>query len=210
MTTTHTNADRIDAGQLRILQQQDPELRIVDVRTGGEFQRSHIAGSYNVPLDMLSKHVGEFANVDCPVVLVCQSGQRATQAHQRLAAAGKDAIHVLEGGIVDWQATDGDVVSGESVVGKKERWAMDRQVRLVAGSLALAGVTASTVVPGAKWIAGGVAAGLTYSAVSNTCAMAAVLSKLPYNRTDDCDIEQVLIDLRLAPNPDLTLNQKAQ
>jgi len=35
-------------------------------------------------------------------------------------------------------------------------------------------------------------AGLTFSAASNTCAMGTVLSKLPYNQTDSCDIESVL------------------
>ncbi len=198
MTTTHTStpttarssAKNINAEQLRELQQHDPDVRILDVRSGGEFESAHIAGSYNVPLETLSEHARDLANVDHPVVLVCQSGNRANQAHETLASQGKQTLHILDGGMASWQAAGGDVVLGDT-----ERWAMDRQVRLVAGSLALAGIAASTVVPGAKWVAGGVAAGLTYSAVSNTCAMASVLSKLPYNRTDDCDIQQVLIDL---------------
>jgi hypothetical protein len=40
-----------------------------------------------------------------------------------------------------------------------------------------------------------VAAGLTHSAVTNTGAMAAVLSKFPHNRTDRCDIAGVLAEL---------------
>lgn len=183
-------ADVIDAGQLRQLQHEDPDIRILDVRTGGEFETVHIPGSYNVPLDTLAEHVRELANVDHPVVLVCQSGGRATQAHDKLTAAGKDTLHILEGGMTGWQSAGGDVVRGET-----DRWAMDRQVRLVAGAFAVAGIAASIAVPGAKWIAGGVGAGLAYSAVSNTCAMAAVLSKLPYNRTDKCDIQGVLSEL---------------
>ena len=57
-------------------------------------------------------------------------------------------------------------------------------------------VVASVAVPKAKWLAGGVAGGLVFSAVSNTCAMASVLGKLPYNRTDACDIEAVLDEIR--------------
>ncbi len=182
--------DTIDTNRLRQLRTEDPDIRILDVRTGGEYERVHIPGSYNVPLDTLGEHVRDLASVDHPVVLICQSGGRATEAHEKLAAAGKDALHILEGGMTAWETTGGDVVRGDT-----NRWAMDRQVRLVAGSLALAGIAASTVIPGAKWIAGGVAAGLTYSAVSNSCAMAAVLSKLPYNRTDTCDIAGVLADL---------------
>lgn len=195
MTTTNPAtdlgaADVIDAGRLRQLQDEDPDIRILDVRTGGEFETVHISGSYNVPLDTLGEHVRDLANVEHPVVLVCQSGGRATQAHEKLTAAGKHTLHILEGGMAGWQAAGGDVVRGET-----DRWAMDRQVRLVAGAFAVVGIAASVVIPGAKWIAAGVGAGLAYSAVSNTCAMAAVLSKLPYNRTDKCDIQGVLVEL---------------
>ncbi len=191
MTTTAIPAvDRIDTDQLRRLRDEDPDIRILDVRTGGEFETVHIPGSYNVPLDTLREHVRDLAAVEHPVVLVCQTGGRATQAHENLVAAGKETLHILDGGIAAWDAKGGDVVRGDN-----DRWAMDRQVRLAAGSIALAAVAASTVVPGAKWLAGGVGAGLTYSALSNTCAMAAVLGKLPYNQTDNCDIAGVLADL---------------
>ena len=73
---------------------------------------------------------------------------------------------------------------------------MDRQVRLVAGSISLVGILLSIFVPKAKWVAGGVATGLTFSAVSNTCAMGNALGKLPYNRGRGCDIEGVLTELR--------------
>ena len=200
MTTINLPAtDVINPATLRQLRVDDPDIRILDVRTGGEFEAVHIPGSYNVPLDTLAEHVRDLADVDHPVVLVCKSGGRATQAHERLAAAGKETLHILEGGMDAWQNTGGDVVQGDT-----SRWAMDRQVRLVAGSLALAAVAASAVIPGAKWIAAGVAAGLTYSAVSNTCGMAAVLSKLPYNRTDRCDIAGVLNELNQTLPPATT------
>jgi len=41
-----------------------------------------------------------------------------------------------------------------------------------------------------------VAAGLTFSAVSNTCAMGNALGRLPYNRGAGCDIEGVLADMQ--------------
>jgi rhodanese-related sulfurtransferase len=186
-TSTIPATDIINSTELRLLRTDDPDIRILDVRTGGEFETLHIPGSYNVPLDTLGEHVRDLASVDHPVVLVCQSGGRATQAHERLTAAGKETLHILEGGMAAWDTSGGEVVRGSA-----ERWAMDRQVRLVAGSLALASVAVSTVFPAAKWIAAGVAAGLTYSAVSNTCPMAAVLSKFPYNRSDNCDIAGVI------------------
>lgn len=197
MTTTIPATDTITTQQMQDLLDQDPDIRILDVRTGGEYAAAHIPGSYNVPLDTLGEHVRDLAAVEHPVVLVCQSGGRATQAHGKLVDAGKDTLHILEGGMARWESSGGDVVRAVS-----DRWPMDRQVRLVAGSLALVSVLASLFVPKAKWIAGGVGAGLAYSAASNTCAMAAVLAKLPYNRSDNCDIAGVLADLsRPTTNP---------
>ncbi len=190
MTASIPMTDTIDVSTLQGLMERDPSLRILDVRTGGEFETVHIPGSYNVPLDTLGEHVEDLADVAHTVVLVCQSGNRASSAHTKLADAGKETLHLLDGGIAAWETAGGQVSrSGTS------RWAMDRQVRLAAGTLALTGVALSTLVPQAKWLAGAVATGLVVSAVTDSCAMAAVLAKLPYNRTDRCDIAGVLRQL---------------
>lgn len=183
--------DIIDVSVLQKMMLDDPATKILDVRTGGEFDGVHIAGSYNVPLDTLAEHARDLADVEHPVVLVCKSGNRADQARTALTSAGKQRLHLLDGGLDAWISGGGDVVRGSS-----ETWAMDRQVRLVAGSIALFGILSSVVFPKAKWVAGGVAAGLTFSAVSNTCAMGNALGKLPYNRGRGCDIESVLVELR--------------
>ena len=62
-----------------------------------------------------------------------------------------------------------------------QRWDLERQVRLVAGSIVLSSVLGSIAVPRLKWLAAQ-SGGLTYAAVSNTGAMGTALSKLPYNR----------------------------
>jgi len=183
--------DIIDTTELQRMLLDDPATRILDVRTGGEFDGVHIGGSYNVPLDTLGEHARDLADVEHPVVLVCKSGGRADQAHTTLTGAGKQRLHLLDGGLDAWIAGGGDVVRGTS-----ETWAMDRQVRLVAGSISLIGILLSMLVPKAKWLAGGVATGLTFSAVTNTCAMGNALAKLPYNRGRGCDIEGVLTELR--------------
>ncbi|WP_083908508.1 rhodanese-like domain-containing protein [Ilumatobacter coccineus] len=183
--------DVIDAQTLRDLVAADPLVRILDVRTGGEFDSVHVPGSYNVPLDTLSEHARDLADLEHPVVLVCKSGARADQAHTKLTGAGKQRLHLLEGGLDAWIASGGDVVRGTS-----ETWAMDRQVRLVAGTISLVGILTSIFVPKAKWLAGGVAAGLTFSAVSNTCAMGNALARLPYNKGRGCDVGAVLDEMR--------------
>lgn len=171
--------------------------RVLDVRTPGEFQSAHIAGAYNVPLDLLREHRDEIiAHLDDEVVLVCRSGQRAAQAEETLRAAGLVNVHILDGGITAWQAQGFGVNRGV------QRWDLERQVRLVAGSIVLTSVLGSIAVPKLKWLAAGVGGGLTFAAVSNTCAMGMLLSKLPYNRGAQCDAPTVVAQLVGAPSSD--------
>ena len=83
MTTLNSLTEVVDVARVRRLLDEDPTIRVLDVRTGGEFERAHIPGAYNVPLDTLGEHAREFANTDATVVLVCQSGARATQAQSQ-------------------------------------------------------------------------------------------------------------------------------
>ncbi|MBB3050487.1 rhodanese-related sulfurtransferase [Prauserella isguenensis] len=169
----------VDTTQVRELRKVDPQVRLIDVRAPGEFASSHIPGSYNVPLDLLREHREELtARHGDPVVLVCASGGRAEQARGLLENAGLERLSVLRGGITGWQQQGGELNRGRGT------WAMERQVRLVAGLLVLTGVVASIAYEPLKWIAGFVGAGLTFAAVSNTCAMSRVLGLLPHNRTD--------------------------
>lgn len=188
-TSSPATAATVDADELRRIRQADPEVRIIDVRTPGEYETAHIQGSYNVPLDQLPEHAGELASLDHPVVLVCQSGARATKAMEQLASAGKGNMRLLVGGIGAWQNAGCDVVR------QSERWSLERQVRLVAGSIVLLSIIASVFVPAARYVAGFVGAGLTFAALTNTCAMGMVLTKLPYNRGATCDVDAIVRQL---------------
>ena len=77
-------------------------------------------------------------------------------------------------------------------------WAIDRQVRLLAGSISLVGIVASVFVPPMKWLAAAIAAGLTFSAVTNSCAMANGLARLPYNRSENTDVDKLLASIKEA------------
>jgi hypothetical protein len=72
---------------------------------------------------------------------------------------------------------------------------MERQVRLTAGSLVLAGLLAGRLRPRARWISAGVAGGLVFSALTDTCGMARVLAKLPHNRPKASDLDATLAAL---------------
>lgn len=175
---TTTTASTVHPTELQRRLTEDSELMILDVRTPAEFESVHIRGSYNVPLDQLAEHTDELAQrLDGHVVLVCQSGNRASQACQKLAAAGFDPADVLDGGIAAYEA------SGGQVIRRGNRWDMNRQVRMAAGSLVLLGTLAGQLMhPRLGLLAGAIGAGLTYSAISDSCAMASVLSRMPWNR----------------------------
>ncbi|HEX6236803.1 MAG TPA: rhodanese-like domain-containing protein [Acidimicrobiales bacterium] len=181
---------RIDASTLEQMLAEDPRTRILDVRTPAEFESVHIPGSYNLPLDMLTDHATTLEReLRVPVALVCRTGARADQALDTLASAGMSDLHVLDGGIQAWDDGRRDVRRG------RQRWDLERQVRLVAGGLVLAGVVGSIRLPRLKWLSGAVGGGLTFAALSNTCAMGMVLSKLPYNRGVGCDVDRVVAEL---------------
>jgi rhodanese-related sulfurtransferase len=183
--TTERTPLMIDAAGLRQRLQAGDPPRILDVRTPGEYETAHIPGSYLVPLDTLQEHRDELPrHLDEDVVLVCRSGGRATQAEEALAAAGLPNLHVLQGGMTAWQAAGGDVRQG------RERWDLERQVRLVAGSLVLASGLGSVALPRLKWLATAIGGGL-----SNTCAMGMLLSKLPYNRADEPSLDDIVAQL---------------
>jgi rhodanese-related sulfurtransferase len=189
-------ADVITSPELHTLLESPTAPRVVDVRTPAEFETSHIAGSYNVPLDVVDQLGTEIArrlDGNHDVVLVCRSGQRSTKAQALLRNAGLSSGRVLENGITDWEGR------GFAVDRGAQRWDLERQVRLVAGSVVLSSVLGSVAVPRLKWLAAAIGAGLTYAAVSNTCAMGTALSKLPYNRGATSDAETILSQLDTPP-----------
>jgi rhodanese-related sulfurtransferase len=182
----------LDATTLRELFTDGRGPRILDVRTPGEFETAHIPGAYNVPLELLREHRAELrAHLDDQIVLVCRSGARATQAGQTLAEVGLPNVKILEGGMLAWQNAHAPVKR------VRPRWDLERQVRLVAGIVVLAGVLGSLLLPGLQWVAALMGAGLTVAALTNTCAMGMLLAKLPYNRgAASCDLTTIVEQLR--------------
>lgn len=169
-----------------------PDVRILDVRTAGEFEGVHIAGAYNVPLDTLGEHAAEIhATVNEPVVLVCQSGARARRAEGVLKECAMTNVHVLDGGMTGWLAAGLEVRRGTP------RMSLERQVRIAAGALAgTGGVLALAVNPLFALLPAFVGSGLVFAGLTDTCAMGLLLAKLPYNRAARCDVEAMVGALR--------------
>jgi len=163
-------------------------VTVFDVRTPAEYESAHIPGSHNVPLDELPRQARELgAAVAGPVVLVCRTGARARNAGDVLRAAVDHPVQVLDGGLVAWE------VAGLPLTRGRDRWSMERQVRGVAGGVAMASAIACLFV----WspiggIAAGIGGGLLLSALTGSCAMAKVLAKPPNNRGAGCDVGAVV------------------
>lgn len=181
MTSASTTITTVSPQTLREWITEHEDLVVLDVRSAAEFESLHVRGSYNVPLPLLSEHTAELAErLGQRVVLVCQSGARAEQARQRLAGAGLDTAYVLTGGAPGFADAGGNVVRGST------RWDMERQVRMVAGSAVVLGLAGGRFVsPKLRTLAGIIGTGLTFSAVSNSCAMGKALSSMPWNKTAD-------------------------
>lgn len=158
------------------------EYTVVDVRGPGEYAAGHLPGALSIPLDRVEEAADALRSAVAAgqaLLLVCASGVRSAQARDRLAALGVTAV-ALEGGTQGWAAAGHPLERAAGAV--RAPWPMDRQVRLAAGTLVLAGFLAGLAWPPAHWLSGLIGAGLVYSAVSGTCGMAAALARLPYNR----------------------------
>ena len=183
--------------ELASLLDAHPEVRLLDVRTAGEYETAHIRGAYNVPLDLLGEHGREIrASVAAPVVLVCQSGQRARKAEEALRSAGMPNLHVLDGGLNAWIAT------GRPAVRAAQRISLERQVRIAAGALAALGAAlALAVSPMFALLPLAIGSGLVFAGVTNYCGMAFVLARLPYNRPATCDVGAMVRALLAGADP---------
>ncbi|KAB1988813.1 rhodanese-like domain-containing protein [Streptomyces triticiradicis] len=172
------------------------ELTIVDVRTPGEYAGGHISGALNIPLDQLDRALPDLrtAAQTGDVLVVCASGARSENACRMLAENG---IHTatLAGGTGAWAAQGHDLHRPEGT--QKATWGMERQVRLTAGSVVLLGLALGEFVhPAFRLLSAGIAGGLVFSAVTNSCGMAAMLARLPHNRPRKADLDATLARLR--------------
>ncbi|MBI3313914.1 MAG: rhodanese-like domain-containing protein [Candidatus Omnitrophica bacterium] len=167
---------KIKAAELKNLMAGGVSVEIIDVREPVEFQTEKVQGSKNVPLSGLGKNASEISTTK-PVYVICQRGNRASQAAKKLESAGCEA-YVIEGGLEECKRQG---VSIESATAKV--WSLERQVRFAAGALILAGILLSWFLhPAFIGLSIFVSAGLVFSAVTNTCGMAMILAKMPWNQ----------------------------
>lgn len=172
------------------------ELTIIDVRTPGEYAGGHLPGALNIPLDQIQRALPDIRHAADlgDVLVVCASGARSKNACKILAENGVTTA-TLSGGTGAWAADGHELHRPQGAA--RATWGMERQVRLTAGVIVLLGLLLGLVVhPAFQLISAGVAGGLVFSALTNTCGMAAMLAKLPHNRPRAADLDNTLAALR--------------
>lgn len=164
---------------LAALQASGVPVSLIDVRTPAEFDELHVDFARNVPLDTLrAESLKESSVQENPLYLICRSGSRGRQACERLQAAGLNAVNV-EGGTLAWEKAGLPVSRGRSSV-----ISLERQVRIAAGTLVVAGVVlGATVHPVMYGLAAFVGAGLVFAGVTDSCGMGMLLARMPWNRS---------------------------
>ena len=170
---------KITLNQLDELIHSNTKPQLIDVRNPSEFAAAHIPGAINIPMDQIESRLSDLH--DDEVVLVCQSGKRASMTCEMIQQH-HPKLRVLDGGTSGWQEAQRPVVSSTQT-----RWSLDRQVRLGAGLLILIGMALGFLVnPAWFGLAAFVGAGLTFAGLTDVCGMAFVLAKLPWNKPAQC------------------------
>lgn len=168
---------QIDVRKINDLINEDGAFQIVDVREYGEFEAEKIHRARLIPLSNFERQIEEIDRLQ-PVYLMCRSGNRAHQAAEKLVKRGFTDVHVIEGGMKAWVGAELPTVKGASKV-----WSLDRQVRFVAGSLVVLGAILSILIhPYFIVLSGFVGLGLVFAAVTDTCGMAMMLARMPWNK----------------------------
>lgn len=171
-------ADRLecDVTELKI-HLQNGGRNLIDVREYAEFAGGRVKEAKLIPLGEIKRRADEIDG-ELTTYVMCRSGKRAAEAQRKLLALGFSDVRNVSGGFEAWKAAGYDFEKEEKAV-----WALERQVRFAAGSLVLLGVILSLVIhPYLIALPAFIGAGLVFAAVTDTCGMALMLSKMPWNK----------------------------
>lgn len=166
-----------------LMSQKDTDLCILDVRTAAEVQAESLPNCLHIPLhDLTPERVqAELSKRGQPtdtVFLLCQSGRRAEMAANQLQGHISPTLSIIEGGMnAVKQAQIPTQQSGNPGM------SLERQVRIAAGFLVVAGVVLGTWAhPAFYGLAGVVGAGLMFAGITDTCMMGMAIARMPWNK----------------------------
>jgi len=172
----------ISPSQLAELRRRGEKLTLIDVRTPAEYGEVHVDFARNMPLDRLdARDIAGMAS-EGPIYFVCKSGTRSQKACEQMLAAGVDKVVSVDGGTAACEAAGLPVIRGRKVM------SLERQVRIAAGALVAIGAALAAFGPDATWkaagagLAGFVGCGLVFAGITDTCGMAMLIARMPWNQ----------------------------
>jgi len=172
--------DTVTVSALAAQAEESVREQWIDVRSATEFAAGHLPGAVNIPMDEIEARLHDLSP-NLPIVLVCKSGGRARMVAGLLEPCRKD-VRVLVGGTDAWNKAGLPVV-----LSRRTRWSLERQVRLAAGVLVLAGtLLAATMNTDWLVLTGFVGLGLMFAGLTDLCPMAVLLGAMPWNHTKQC------------------------
>ncbi|WP_406697856.1 rhodanese-like domain-containing protein [Singulisphaera sp. Ch08] len=170
--------------ELEELRRQGSLVDLIDVRTPAEYREVHAEPARLVPLEALDpKAIMEARDLtgrtNAPLYTICRSGSRGRSAAEKFHAAGFPNVINVEGGTLAWERAGLPVIRGQKTV------SLERQVRIAAGSLVVLGTALGAFVhPLFLGLAAFVGAGLVFAGITDTCGMAMILARMPWNQVD--------------------------
>lgn len=172
----------ISAHELLEMSQAGQSVDLIDVRTPAEFREVHVSFAKNRPLERLDAEAiaAERNGSNGALYVICRSGTRGKQACEKLFASGIEDVVNVEGGTQACEQVGLPVVRG------KKAMSLERQVRIAAGAIVLTGALLGIFVhPYWSGLAAFVGAGLIFAGVTDTCGMAMLLARMPWNQVCD-------------------------
>ncbi len=156
---------------------KEPSNVLLDVRTAQELNEISIdlENIKHIPLQSLASSIGSLST-DNSYFILCKSGHRATMAAMQLMQQGFTKLAVIEGGFTSWNKAKLPVKKTDTAI------SLERQVRIIAGSLVLIGSLLSLVSLWFIVIPLFVGSGLVFAGITDNCMMGLLLMKLPYNK----------------------------
>ncbi len=175
----------ITATELKQLLSNDTQINLVDVRTPAEYREVHVQQARNIPLARVTP---EYVQADrqnsasSAVYIICRSGARGKQACEKLINSGLTNVINVEGG------TMACVAAGIPVIRGKKSIPLHCQVQIITGLSVMAGILLAVFLQNSYWLllSLSMGCGLTFSGLTNTCAMGAILTHMPWNHDRGC------------------------
>ena len=81
------------------------DILVLDVRSADEFtgEQGHITNAVNIPLEELASQLDELSDrLEGAIAIVCHTDRRSVKAALLLAKKGFADVHVVKGGMTDW------------------------------------------------------------------------------------------------------------